>query len=184
MKTRYFRSLLAVCALSVALIAAGCGGKHGTAIQNDEGEPTGKPAGPLSSLKLNDPVAPAQLLKGFYGVESGSWRWTAGNFSVLLKSPAGAAQKGGTLTLAIMVSDIILKQVHSQTLKASIGGQALAPATYTAGGRYTYSADVPAATLAGDTVTVDFSLDKSLPPSPSDLRELGVIATAVGIESK
>jgi hypothetical protein len=33
-------------------------------------------------------------------------------------------------------------------------------------------------------VSVDFSVDKYLPPSPADRRELGLIATAIGIESK
>ena len=45
-------------------------------------------------------------------------------------------------------------------------------------GAHTFTADIPAASLAGDTVTIDFSLDNALPPGPSDRRELGVIVTA------
>ena len=177
--TRYF-SLAAL--IPAVLLTSGCSGKHGTAVQNDEGPKAALPL--VSSLKMNAPAAPAQLLKGFWAVESGSWRWTAGNFSVVLKTPPGASEKGGALMLAMVVSDAVLKQVHSQSLTASIADKPLKTEKYDAGGNYTFSADVPASALTGDTVTVDFSLDNALPPGPSDRRELGVIATAVALESK
>jgi len=171
-----------VAALSAILLTAGCNGKHATpAVQNDEGEPAAN--APLTStLKMNDPSAKQQLTKGFYNVES-TWRWTAGNFSVLLKVPPGAAQKGATLSLALVASEAILKDVHSQSLTATIGTKALKTEKYLDPGGHTFSADVPAALLTGDTVTIDFSLDNALPPGPTDRRELGVIATAVGIET-
>jgi hypothetical protein len=166
---------------AILLFTAGCSGKHGT-VQNDEGPKAALPL--VSSLKMNDPAAPAQLVKGFWAVESGTWRWTAGNFSVLLKTPPGASEKGGALMLAMVVSDAVLKQVHSQSLTASIADKPLKTEKYETGGNYTFSVDVPATALTGDTVTVDFSLDNALPPGPSDRRELGVIATAVALESK
>jgi hypothetical protein len=180
--TRHFAALIVPAILLGALGNTGCSGKYGrTAVQNDEGEPAKATGGGLSSLKMNDDAAKDQLVKGFYGVESGTWRWTAGSFSVLLKTPPGAAQKGATLTVPLAVSDVILKKVHSQTLTASIGGKALKSETYPTAGNHTFTADVPAASLTGDTVTIDFSLDNPLPPSPSDLRELGVIVTSVGL---
>ena len=183
------RSLLSVLLLLAALIpatfiAAGCRGKHGRAIvRNDEGEPAVHTA-TVSSLSMNYPGAPAQLVKGFYGLEAGAWRWTAGHFSVMLKTPPGAAARGGTLTFSLVVAGPVRKQVGDQTLTASIGGKTLKSEKYTTEGDHTFSADVPAASLAGDTVSVDFSVDKYLPPSPADRRELGLIATAIGIESK
>ncbi len=168
--------------LSVILLAAGCSGKHGT-VQNDEGEPTAVKAPMASSIKMNDAGVKDQLAKGFYQIESGMWRWTAGNFSVVLKTPPGAAQKGATLTLALSASDGVLKEVHSQSLTASIGNKPLKTEKYLDPGGHTFTADVPAASLTGDTVTVDFSLDNALPPGPSDRRELGVIVTAVGLET-
>jgi hypothetical protein len=51
-------------------------------------------------------------------------------------------------------------------------------------GDYTYSRDVPPELLTGDAVTVEFTLDKALPPNPSDQRELGVIVQMVGLEPK
>lgn len=171
-------------ALFATLIATGCGGKNGrTAVQNDEGEPTAAKAPMVSVLKMNDPAAKDQLARGVYGLESGAWRWTAGNFTVVLKTPPGASEKGATVTLALVVSDTVLKQVHSQSLTASIGNKALKTEKYVDAGGHTFSADVPAASLTGDTVTIDFSLDNALPPGPTDRRELGVIATSVAIES-
>ena len=161
-----------------------CSGKHGnTAVQNDEGEPTAKSAPLASSLKMNDPNVKEQLAKGFYALESGMWRWTGGNFTVVLKTPPGAAQKGATLTLNLVASDAILKQVHSQSLTAAIGTTTLKTEKYLDPGGHTFSADVPAAALTADTVAIDFSLDNALPPGPTDRRELGVIVTAVSLET-
>jgi hypothetical protein len=132
---------------------------------------------------MSDPSAKEQLAKGFFGLEAGAWRWTAGNFSVVLKTPPGSAQKGATLTLGLVASDAVLKQVHSQTLAASIGSTALKSEKYLDPGGHTFTADIPAALLTGDTVTIDFSLDNSLPPGQTDRRELGIIATSVAIET-
>jgi len=169
--------------LTVLSLTIGCSGKNGrTAVQNDEGEPVAK-APIVSLLKMNDPAAKEQLLRGVYALESGTWRWTAGNFTVVLKTPPGASEKGATLTLNLSVSDAILKQLHSQSLTAAIGNKTLKTEKYLDPGGHTFTADIPAASLTGDTVTIDFSLDNSLPPGPTDRRELGVIITAVDIET-
>ena len=69
-------------------------------------------------------------------------------------------------------------------LTASVGATKLKSETYAKPGAYTFTADVPAELLTKDSVTVDFALDKSIPASAADQRELGVIATSVGLESK
>ena len=56
--------------------------------------------------------------------------------------------------------------------------------TYTTAGDHTYSKDVPASALNTDAVTVDFALDKFLPPGTVDQRELGIVVTSIGFESK
>jgi hypothetical protein len=158
-----------------------CSGKHSTTVQNDEGAPAGPPP-IVSALKMSDPSAKDQLTKGFYGLEANAWRWTAGSFSVNLKTPPGAPQKGATLTLVLTVSDAVLKQSHSQTLAASVGATALKSEKYVDAGSHAFTADIPATALTGDTVTIDFSLDNTLPPAV-DKRELGVIVSSVGLES-
>ena len=172
--------LIGTALLAISLNLA-CSGKHSAAVQNDEGEPVAK-APLVSVLKMSDPSAKDQLAKGFYQLEANAWRWAAGSFSVVLKTPPGAAQKGATLTLALTVSDAVLKQVHSQSLTAAVGATILKSEKYVDAGSHTFTADIPATALAGDTVTIDFSLDNSLPPG-TDRREMGIIVSSVGIES-
>jgi hypothetical protein len=180
---RRFLAINAAMLLAI-FVNSECSGKHGSSeIRNDEGEPASVAAPMVSTLKMSDPSASVQLAKGFYGLEGGAWRWAQGAFEVVLKTPPGAAQKGATLTLSLVVQDTILKQVRSQTLTAAIGATTLKSEKYTDPGNHSFTADVPAALLSADTLTVDFSLDKPLPPGPADRRELGVIVTAVALET-
>jgi hypothetical protein len=179
----FLTMVLTTVALPAIFLSAACSGKHSTpVVQNDEGDSAGKVT-LVSALKMSDPSAKEQLAKGFYALEANAWRWTAGSFSVTLKTPPGAAQKGATLALSLTVSDVILRQLHSQTLAASVGATALKSEKYTDPGSHTFTADIPAALLNGDTVTIDFSLDNSLPPGPVDRRELGVIVNSVSIDT-
>ena len=50
-----------------------------------------------SIVRVADTSSDAQLIRGFYPLEHGAWRWTAGNFTVALKVPAGADQNGARL---------------------------------------------------------------------------------------
>jgi hypothetical protein len=131
-----------------------------------------------------DPRAAVQLVRGFHGVEQNAWRWTTGSFAVTLKPPANAAQKGATLEFKFVVPGVVIDKLKSVTLSASVNGQKLAPETYTKEGEYTYSRDVPPSALTGDAASVEFTLDKFLPASPEDMRDLGVIMTMVGFEAK
>jgi len=136
-----------------------------------------------SQLEMRDPAAASQLLKGFYKTE-GSWRWTAGQFSVLLGIPKGAAVSGGILKLHFSIPQAVLDKLHKQTLSASIQGKALGPETYTTQGTLTYSRPVPADLLTGKGVEVDFTVDPVLPPGSADMRELAVIASSISLEAK
>jgi len=168
---------------AVLTFTGACRGKHHrTTVENEEpGELAPRLA---NTLKMNDPAAPAQLLKGFYGVEGGSWRWTAGHFSLLLRSPLSAAQHGATLSLAFTIPEVVIQKLGSVTLTASIGATKLKSETYTKSGAYTFAADVPAELLTKESVTADFALDKSLPAGAVDQRELGIIVTSASLESK
>ena len=178
---------------ALIVFSTGCRGKHNrTTVENEEPDTIARPAAGasapgsalVSSLKMGDPGAAQQLGKGFYGLEGGAWRWTAREFTATLHPPAGAAQRGGTVTLSISIPPVIIDKLGSVTLTASVAGTKLKPATYAKAASYTYSADVPAALLGKEAVDVDFSLDKALPPGATDTRELGVVATAVGLEAK
>jgi hypothetical protein len=184
-RSRILAGLLSVAVLlPAAAFNSACRGKRATTVQNDEGTPQPVNLPPASSLKMSDAGAPGQIVRGVYPLEANAWRWTAGNFSILLKTPPGAAQKGATVSLTLVVSDAVLKQVKSQTLTASVGDKSVGSEKYTTAGDFAFAADIPATALTGDTVTVDFSLDNSLPPGPADRRELGIIVSAISIDSK
>jgi hypothetical protein len=135
-------------------------------------------------LNTADPRVAPQLLRGFHPIEGNAWRWTAGEFAAVLKPPAGADLKGATLVFRFTVPDTVIRQLHSVKLSASVNGTALAPETYSAAGEQNYSRDVPASVLKGDTATVEFALDKHLPPAGEERRDLGVVATMIGFEAK
>ena len=177
---RYLRHIC-VPALLLTMSVAGCKGKRErVAVQNEE-EASPKVA---MTVKMGDPKAAAQLLTGFYNIENGSWRWTAGRFSAMLRPPSNAAQAGATVKLTFSAPEVVMQKISPITLTAGINGTRLKSEEYKAAGNYTYAADVPANLLSGDAVKVDFALDKSLPASASDRRELGLIAISVGFEAK
>jgi hypothetical protein len=132
---------------------------------------------------MGDAALTGQLLKGFYGVENNTWRWTSKQFSVLLATPPGAGQNGATLTFAFTFPDVVFQKTGPVTLAASINGMMLKSQAYNTPGAYTLNADVPASFLTTDSVKIDFALDKSFKPD-QDKRELGVIAGSAGLAPK
>ena len=137
-----------------------------------------------STIHMGDPKTATQLISGFYGIEQNAWRWTGRRFSLALAPPLGAAQKGATLQLRLTVPPVIVEKLKTISLSATIGGSALPPETYTEAGDYTYTREVAPALLAGQSVRVDFQLDKSIPPSGADLRDLGLVVLSAGLELK
>lgn len=137
-----------------------------------------------SVVHMADPKTDVQLIKGFHEVEQNSWRWTAGKFSVTLKAPPGAQEKGATLVARFTLPDPVIAKVKTTTLTAAAGGTQLGMATYSTAGEYNFTAAVPAALLAGNAVTVDFALSNYLSAGSVDARELGVIASSIGLEPK
>lgn len=170
-----------IAALFLILTGVSCKGKHNPVTVQNEQPDDGRRM--VSTVRMNDSKAGAQLLSGFYSVEDSSWRWTAGKFSVILRTPLAAAQRGGTLSLAFSVPDVVIRTLNNVTITASINGMALRSAEFNAAGSYVFSADVPASMLTTETVKVDFALDKSL-PAGVDKRELGIIATSVALSPR
>jgi hypothetical protein len=170
------------CALSVILLFAplGCKRRKVRAQATVEEAP-----GLASTIHLGDPRMAAQIVSGLYGVENGAWRWSARRFAVVLRPPAGSAQKGAILRVKLTVPPVIAEREKSVTLTAAVAKSPLPPETYSKAGDYTFQRDVPANLLTGsDPVRVDFELDKALAPSDADSRELGVVVLAIGLESK
>lgn len=168
------------------LMASACGKPKVPQVANEEEKSPAPAAAPLlSAVRMGDATASKQLLKGFYAPEDGSWRWTAGSFSIALRPPDGAAQRGATLTFAVSVPEAVVQKTGPVTLTASIGDKVLNTATWSKSGTYTFTADVPPDLLQSDSVRIDFKTDKNLPPSPTgDRRELALIATSIGLAPK
>jgi len=170
---------VAILVLILAIAPAGCRRQKRITVQTTEETPV------LATMVATaDPNAAKQLAGGFYGVEQNSWRWTAGRFSVLLHPPRMAARNGATLQLKFAIPAVAFPRMKGVSLSAYVNGTALSPQTYTQPGSFVYSRDVPAIFLAGDVVRVDFSVDKTIPPTPSDKRELGLVVSMVGFLAK
>ena len=74
------------------------------------------------------------------------------------------------------------KEVLSKLVAAY--GIRLAPEEYVKAGEFDYVRDVPVGAFRGGNVTVEFALDKALPPGGVERRELGVVANTIGFEAK
>jgi len=172
------RFALALAAVSLVLAAGGCKKRKVTVGATEEGTPR-----MMSVLNMGDPKVEPQLVKGFHGVENGAWRWTEKQFTVSLRPPAGASQKGAKLSVKLTVPPVTIEKLKTISLSATAGGIALQPETYTTPGDYIYVRDLPASALGGDALRVDFQLDKAMPPGGGDIRELGIIVLSIGLES-
>ena len=170
--------VLCLCALGFAFPA--CKRREKARVQTVEETSIGL----ASTVSMADPKQAAQLAKGFYDIEQNAWRWTMGHFSVVLRPPAGAAQKGATLVVHFAVPGSITERLKQVALSATVNGTALPAETYSKEGEQVYAKDVPASALAGDAVTVNFSLDKFVPAGTIDQRELGIVVTSIGLEAK
>ena len=137
-----------------------------------------------SMVHVADPRAALQLTRGFHQVEHDSWRWTEGSFAATLGAPPGSSQQGALLVLRFSIPEVVIQTLKTIRLSASVNGLALPPQEYSKPGQYTYARDIPPSALAAQAVSVEFTLDKFLPPSASDERALGVIVSAIGFEAK
>lgn len=166
--------------LALAVTATGCKGQRDRVTVQNEEETAPRMA---SLVRMADPKASAQMLSGFYGVENNAWRWTSGKFSVLLRTPLSAAAQGGVVEFDFTLPDASIQKLKSVAITASVNGTKLKSAEYDKPGPNVFTADVPPALLTGESVRVDFTLDKTIPPDV-DKRDLGVIAASIGITGK
>ena len=172
--------MLCVVALPLMLAPLGCRRSRKVKVQATEEE-----APRLASIvHTSDPKTAGQLVSGFYDVEQNAWRWAQKRFSVVLRPPVGSAQRGAVLNLKFTVPDVTITRLQNVTVSAALNGSPLAPEAYRKAGEYTYSRDVPPNLLTGDSVRVDFTLDKAMAPGEVDQRELGVVVLSVGLELK
>ena len=101
-----------------------------------------------------------------------------------MKPPPTAAKKGAILLLRAGIPGPSIAIVHSISVSAVVNGVALAPEEFMRAGDFDYVREVPASAFHADHATVAFALDKAVPPTGSERRELGVVLKTVGFEAK
>ena len=147
-------------------------------------EPTIEDPPALSStIRFSNPGKASQLLRGFYDLQAGSWRWTAPHFAVTLGSPPRAITRGARLVLEFDLPDSSIAALKAVTVAANIGNVPLTPETYRTPGPHQYQRDAPPAAFVNANVNIEFSVDKFLTP-PNDGRHLALIVTAIELEPK
>jgi hypothetical protein len=162
-----------------ALVAASC--KLRDKVRE---EPTDEEAPVLlSSVSMGDPAAAVQLLRGFYDIEHGAWRWTASKFSLVLKSPAGAREAGGSLIASFTVPEAVIKHVRATKLTATVNGSISGSKEIAAPGDQNFTLDLPGSAFQEDSVTIDFALSKFAEAGSLDARELGVIIHMITVKT-
>jgi hypothetical protein len=164
---------VAGCLVLVLLLAGGGSCKSRKPRQDilvDDNEPVVR-----EQVAANDASLASQLVRGFYEVESGAWRWTMPRFAIRFRVPAGAREKGAVLRAALVLPDVIFRSTGPVTLAVSAAGKRLDAQTMTAAGNHSLAWRIPAAEMVSETITLEFSLDKEVPPGAVDPRELGLI---------
>jgi hypothetical protein len=136
----------------------------------------------LSSVNVADPSAEPQLLRGFYPLEQGTWRWTAKSFSVILAAPPPVEGHQADLDLRATLPDA-LQQYLPITLSAEINHQQVGAHVFSELVReQLVTISIPEGVLTAEPALVEFTLDKGIEPSESDGRDLGMVITSVAIK--
>lgn len=138
---------------------------------------------PVSVLNTGDPSTAKQLIGGFYPIEAKAWRWTARKFIVTLLPPPGSEQKGAKLQLHLVIPDGQISKLGPMTLSADVDDYALPPETFSKGGDYFYTRDIPANLLRTNIIPVIFAFDRASPPTPTDARELGAVVSLIALNT-
>lgn len=161
----------------VALAVAGCQHRHRpnpNATIEDESELS-------STILMSNPRDTAQLLSGFFTLESGAWRWTQSHFLVSLGVPKGAAERGARLELTATIPDAVANDLVGVGITPDIGGRRLSAVQLKQTGEQKAVFDVPAALLREEAIIVGFDLDKTVPSRQGDTRKLGLIVSRIAL---
>ncbi len=134
-----------------------------------------------STVNVADPKITSQLLWGFHDLSDNAWRWTTRKFTVALQRPVGSEQNGARLHLRFFVPDSEIQALGPLKLTAQISAYRLSSMRVRRGGSYEYIVDVPREALFTEILPVDFVLNKAMPPSERDARELGVVVSSIQI---
>jgi hypothetical protein len=127
--------------------------------------------GPAATMML---PPPGKSSKNDDFRRSMTWRWTEQSFGLTISGEPTARK----LNLDLYVPPLLTGRLGMITLTASFEGMALKKQSYTKPGPQSFEISLPR--QVGDR-QIDFTLDKCLPPSEEDPRELGVIVSNMSL---
>jgi hypothetical protein len=136
------------------------------------------------SVTMSNVDGTRQLAAGIYNAENNKWRWTAGDFSIVLATPHVASTHGADLVFAFYIPDAIMSRTGPVTLSAYLNQVEVGVTTYRTAGAQRFSAMIPPGLLRQSPVAIDFHLDRYVPRGVLDARELGFVAESVSLASK
>lgn len=175
--------------LCLGLLATGCGhlsrrGNPQPELISNADVAQRQPVVHSDSFTMRNADETKQLVAGIYGVENSDWRWTAGEFSIVLATPRGASTRGADLVCEFAIPDAIMGRTGPVTLTAYLNATEVGAKTYSAAGAQRFSARIPPELIRQSPAVVDFQLDRYIPAGVLEGRELGVIAHTVRLESE
>ncbi len=119
-----------------------------------------------------------RLLHGWHELEPGNWRWTERKFALNAGATAGGR---AAFELRFSLPEQIFARLGPLTLRATVNGAPLPAETYSQPGDHVYAQAIDPASLGAANIAIEFELDKALPPSEQDRRELGIIVSSFQI---
>ena len=114
---------------------------------------------------------PPEESTGFYAIEPGGWRWTKGEFSLAFPASSHAI----SLTMHVNVPEPCIQKSGAITMSVRMGEHVLPAETFLRAGDYAVTRSLQADWMTKKVNRFDFRLDKTLPPTPADGRELGIV---------
>lgn len=130
-----------------------------------------------SYVVLADLRAADQLGPGWYEIENGAFRWMARRSTVYLKRPESG---GAVLEVRLYLPENLILKVGAPTLEIWLDGKLLSAARLPRAGEYVLKEQVVPARSPAGPAQVELRLDRSMPPSGSEQRQLGAVVTGVG----
>lgn len=116
------------------------------------------------------------LKSGWHEPEDSGWRWTASKFALEARGAAPATGVAATF----YVPDALIAEFGSIRLDLRVNGVAVRPETCGLPGLYTFTRRLP---VRAADLTLEFEVDRALPPDDADARERALIVESVRLES-
>ena len=140
--------------------------------------PGAKPLELLSYLNLGDIRSRPQLVRGWYTIEDGAWRWMAPEAeATLLPLPDVAAQ----FELQLFFPPDFMRRAGSPvTVSVMLNGKPFASAIYFEPGGHTVAKRIPPELPTSPATRVSIRVNPYIPPSATDQRALGAVVQGLG----